>query len=68
MKNKRAMITWSRAENQWVLRLETDDGWEFSKAWYTKEPDQYDVGWVHESIILEIANLQELGYYVIVMP
>lgn len=64
MKQKKAMITWNKPNNQWWLRLETKDGWEFSKAWNVKDQDDNGMAWVHDSIICEIAQLQELGYSV----
>lgn len=54
-----AMITWDTTEQKWSLELWIDGRWEFSKGWYTKEKD-----WVHDSILLEIAKLQDLGYNV----
>lgn len=66
-----ANINWSRKENKWILRLADGDKWLFSKSWgikndgieqLTGEP----IDWVHDSILCEIAHLQDLGYQVTV--
>ena len=70
MKEKRmAMISWNDEENKWVLRLVIDGEWRVSKTWGVRS-DGYDPvtgtssDWVHDSIICEIAHLQDLGYEV----
>ena len=66
MKNKRlASFTWSRANEEWVLRLWIDNKWEFSKSWPVKDQNQdNDTAYVNDSIMVEIANLLALGYRV----
>lgn len=70
MKEKKyAWINWSSADNKWVLRLMKADGWHFSKSWGVRS-DGVDpitgekIDFVHDSIICEIAHLQDLGYEV----
>lgn len=66
---KKAKLEWSQIENCWNLELWLDGKWEFSKAWSPKDQDYKGVGWIHESILLEIKSLQSLGYEVkIVIP
>ena len=65
MKKLDAWINWSEANQEWVLRLWNDkDGWVFSKAWPVKNQDENGMGWVHDSVLTEIAYLQDLGYEV----
>lgn len=66
---KRACINWAEKERRWVLRLWIDEEWVFSKSWSVKSDgvDQLTgapLDWVHDSILCEIAHLQELGYKV----
>ena len=64
---RQATITWSRAEKKWILRLwniETKE-WEFSKSWRPKDIDEEtEIGWVADTILIEIAHLQDLGWNV----
>ena len=59
---KKARLYWDGAK--WVLELFKDDSWHFSKAWNVeqKEKESYSIDIVNDSIVCEIANLQELGY------
>lgn len=64
-----AWINWSEDEHKWVLRLWLDDEWAFSKSWkpiVVGHDEMWDepVEAVHDSIICEIAHLQQLGYEV----
>lgn len=66
---KIAWINWSRSENRWILRLWIDDEWAFSKSWGVRSDGEdpitgSSIDWVHDSIVCEIANLQDLGYEV----
>lgn len=64
-KEMKAWINWSEAEKRWVLRLWIDNAWEFSKSWAIKdENENVGIGWVCETILCEIAHLQDLGYEV----
>lgn len=58
----KAWINWSEKEQRWILSLWIDNEWVFSKSWKVKDEDYNGNGWVHETIICEIANLQNLGY------
>lgn len=70
MKEKRmAWINWSREENKWILRLLIDGEWSFSKSWGVRSDGYNSItgescDWVHDSIVCEIAHLQDLGYEV----
>lgn len=71
MEKKTANINWSAAERKWVLRLWTDGEWRFSKSWKVKGDGTDPVtgeslDWVHDSVLCEIAHLQDLGYEVVV--
>ena len=66
-----ANINWSKMENRWVLRLADENGWKFSKAWGVRKEGEDSVtgeplDWVSDSILCEIAHLQDLGYQVTV--
>ena len=69
-KEKRmAWINWSREKQAWVLRLWIDNEWAFSKSWRVMKIGEGEltgdsVDYVHDSIICEIAHLQDLGYEV----
>lgn len=62
----KALINWSEKEQRWILSLWIDNEWVFSKSWKTRDPDYNGNGLVSDSIICEIANLQNLGYDVTV--
>ena len=64
-----AWINWNRTECRWVLRLWIDGEWAFSKSWGTRRDKEDPISgesyeWVHDSIVCEIAHLQDLGYEV----
>lgn len=62
---KMAWFNWSRKDSAWVERLWIDEEWTFSKSFKVRDIDQEsDNGWVHDSIMCEIAHLQDLGYEV----
>ena len=70
MKEKRqALINWSEKESKWILRLWIENEWTFSRSWAVRRTDEDPItgatnDWVHDSIICEIAHLQDLGYEV----
>lgn len=70
MKEKKsAWINWSNQEHKWILRLWIDDEWAFSKSWSVFQvgySEIYDepIEAIHDSILCEIAHLQDLGYNV----
>ena len=59
---KKARIYWDG--EKWVLELFIDDKWHFSKAWNVeqKKKECHSIDMINDSIICEIAYLQELGY------
>ena len=64
---RKAWINWSSKEYKWILRLWINDKWTFSKSWGVRSSGVDNlsgdsIDWVHDSIICEIAHLQELGY------
>lgn len=67
-KEKRdAWINWSKDENKWILRLWIDDEWQFSKSWGVEHKGNDEtygnpIDFVSDSILCEIAHLQEIGY------
>jgi hypothetical protein len=66
---KEAWINWSAKDKCWVLRLWIDEEWAFSKSWGVRSNGTdpitgASVDWVHDSIMCEIAQLQDLGYSV----
>lgn len=68
---KKANINWSTKDNRWVLRLWSDDEWVFSKSWGVRKDGENPISgesldWVHDSVLCEIAHLQDLGYEVTV--
>lgn len=68
---KKAWVNWSTKDRKWVLRLWIDDEWKFSKSWGVKSEGTdpitgESVDLIHDSIICEIAHLQDLGYEVTV--
>lgn len=67
MKQQMARLKWSERENRWNLSLWIDGKWEFSQAWYPKDQNPVGVGWVHESILMKLENLQYLGYEVFIV-
>ena len=59
----KAWINYSRKDNRWVLRLWIDEEWTFSKAWCCKDEDENTGNaWVCDSVLCEIAHLQDMGY------
>lgn len=63
MKLRKARISWYDIDKTWVLDLldpETEE-WHFSKSWKPRDIDEEDMGWVHDSILVEIRNLQTVG-------
>lgn len=69
-KEKRmAWINWSREKQAWVLRLWIDEQWAFSKSWEVMKIGEDEltgdsIDYVRDSVICEIAHLQDLGYEV----
>ena len=68
-KTKQAWINWSEETETWVLRLWIDEKWQFSKSWGVRHDKEDPItgnpnDWVHDSIICEIARMQDLGYSV----
>lgn len=67
MASKTAWINWSDRQDQWVLRL-FDDGWRFDNAWDVdhqgEDEDGDPIDFVSDSILCEIARLQDEGYEV----
>lgn len=66
---KAAWLNWSEVESRWVLRLWIDNEWAFSKSWGVRHDGEDPVtgspnDWVHDSVICELAHLQDLGYEV----
>lgn len=71
MEKRKAWINWSSEQGAWVLRLWIDEEWQFSKSWHVKHEGEDEVcgdpiDFVRDTIICEIAHLQELGYEVTV--
>lgn len=70
-KEKCANINWSREKKAWVLMLWDGEEWAFSKSWGVRSDGEDPISgnpidWVHDSVLCEIAHLQELGYEVTV--
>ena len=70
-KQKQANLNWSVAEKAWVLRLwdDKEENWQFSKSWGVQNEGYNDlygepIEFVHDSVLCEIAHLQDLGYEV----
>lgn len=67
-KKKQAWLNWSREQEAWVLRLWIDEEWTFSKSWsvrnYGEDEEGTEIDFVRDSVLCEIAHLQDLGYEV----
>ena len=69
-KERKAKIEWDNAESKWILWLWIDGKWAFSKSWgVNSEPVENNplirqIDWVSDSIVCEIAHLQDLDYEV----
>lgn len=63
----KAWLNWRKTDETWVLRVCSDDEWKVVKTWERKDVDEEsDLGWIHESLLTEIADLQVLGFEVLV--
>lgn len=62
--NRMARVTWSRKDKRWVLYLwdEESESWEFSKSWKIKDENMNGDGWVSDTILCDIAEMQNWGY------
>ena len=64
---RRALIGWNDSQKRWVLSLWDDvrREWSFSRSWPLRDMDpETGFGWVNDSILEEIARLQDRGYTV----
>ena len=68
MAKKEARITWNRPRNMWVIRYwsETDHEWNDDSYYPVKDVnEETELGWVSESLITRVYELQDLGYKVV---
>ena len=63
-KKLRASVRYNHEEKTWECRLFRDGMWHFSKSWPVHEIDESGFGYVHDSILVEIAHMQDIGYEV----
>ena len=63
---KRAVISWSEKNKSWVIRVETEDGWELYQEWMIKDEAEDGSGWVNDGMLCELANLQSRGYQILI--
>lgn len=64
-----ALVSWNQKEHMWELLLRTkgEDDWTWSKGWKVKDEDfRSGYAWVFDSILCEIAHLQDMGWKVTV--
>lgn len=66
---RKALIKWESAHRNWVLYLWVDGEWSFSKAWRVEhkgidEISNASIDFINDSILCEIAKLQNLNYTV----
>ena len=66
---RKALIKWESAHQNWILYLWIDGEWSFSKSWRVEhkgidETVNTSIDFVSDSILCEIANLQNLDYTV----
>lgn len=64
-KEKMAVVSWSGARQAWIVRYwsETSQEWLEDSAYFVKDVDRRtEYGWVSETILCKLAELNELSY------
>ena len=67
---KEARVSWNKPTNQWVIRFwsKKDQEWLDDSYYFVKDVDpKTEMGWVSESLITRLHELQDLGYKIILM-
>lgn len=65
----KAVVIWNEDKNMWELHLKAagEADWTWSRGWMVKDEDPNSGNaWVLDSILCEIAHLQETGWIVTV--
>lgn len=65
MSKKEATISWNRPRKVWVIRYwsETEHEWLEDSAYFVKDEDpKTEMGWISETFLSRLYDLQDLGY------
>lgn len=63
--SKRAWLYRSEDGNEWVLRrFELWGEWRIIKTWTIKDKDENGDGWIQESVLREVIEMQRKGWRV----
>lgn len=64
-KEKMAVVSWSGVRQAWIVRYwsENSQEWLEDSAYFVQDVDRRtEYGWVSETILCKLAELNELGY------
>lgn len=62
---KEARVSWNRPRKVWVIRFwsESEHDWLEDSAYFVKDEDpNTEMGWISETFLCRLYDLQDLGY------
>lgn len=65
---KEARVSWNKPRKVWVIRFwsETEKEWLEDSAYFVKDENpETEMGWISETFLCRLYDLQDLGYKIV---